>query len=125
MRDGKRRAESFGRRAEARAVLALRLFGWRIRARNVRIAGGEIDIIAERGDTLAFIEVKARADLDTATHALGPAQRGRIVRTAEAWLAAHPPKGGVSGPDIRFDVMLVRPWGWPKRIVGAFRADGL
>jgi putative endonuclease len=47
---------------------------------------GEIDIVARRGRVLAVIEVKARADLGTAAEAIGPRQRGRILRATERLL---------------------------------------
>ena len=57
----RRRAERGGRRAEALAALWLRLKGWTILARRVRTPVGEVDLIARRGRTIAFVEVKARA----------------------------------------------------------------
>ena len=36
--------------------------GYKILKRNYRAAGGEIDIIAKKGDHLSFVEVKSRAD---------------------------------------------------------------
>ena len=54
-------AERRGRRGEGFASLWLRLQGWRVLARRVKTPRGEIDLIARRGHTLAFIEVKWRA----------------------------------------------------------------
>ena len=54
-------AEKRGRGAETLACWYLRLQGWRILARRARVPGGEVDIVARRGGTLAFVEVKARA----------------------------------------------------------------
>jgi putative endonuclease len=54
-------AERGGRRAESLAAWWLRLKGWRILARRVRTPVGEIDLVARRGRTIAFVEVKARA----------------------------------------------------------------
>ncbi len=55
-------AEARGRRAENVAALYLRLKGYRILARRAKLFCGEIDLIARRSDTLAFIEVKYRRD---------------------------------------------------------------
>ena len=63
-------AERRGRRAENLASLYLRLKGWRILARRARVPGGEVDIVARRGRTLAFVEVKARGDEEAAAFAL-------------------------------------------------------
>ena len=58
--------------------------GYRIAARNYRIKGGEIDIIAENGDYLAFVEVKARRpdSLVTGFEAVNKRKRGLIIKTA-------------------------------------------
>ena len=70
-----------GRWAERRAALFLRLKGFRIIARGYKSPVGEIDIVARRGNLLAFVEVKARATLDGAAEALtnasAVASRGR------------------------------------------------
>ena len=63
-------AEKRGRGAETLACWYLRLHGWRILARRARVPGGEVDIVARRGRTLAFVEVKARATEEAAAFAL-------------------------------------------------------
>ena len=63
-------AEKRGRGAETLACWFLRLRGWRILARRARVPGGEVDIVARRGRTLAFVEVKARERLDDAAEAV-------------------------------------------------------
>ena len=102
-----------GRRAEAWAVLWLRLKGYRILARNFRVPVGEIDVIAGRGRILALVEVKARADLATALAAVAPRQWQRIARAA-TWFAA-------ADRDCRFDLMVIRPWRRPRHLVDAWR----
>ena len=49
---------------EDRAVLYLRLHGYRILERNFRCRQGEIDVIARRGETVAFVEVKLRKNAE-------------------------------------------------------------
>lgn len=113
-----------GRWAETLCVWHLRLRGWRILARRFvsgRGSGaGEIDIIARRGRLLAMIEVKARPDLRTAAEAVRPRQQARIRRGAENFLARHP---RFNAFDIRFDVMLVRPWRLPCHLKDAWRGE--
>jgi len=116
----KRQARRFGRVAEALAAWHLRLRGYRIVERGFRSSQGEIDIVARRGRTLAFIEVKARQDLGAAAEALGARQTRRIARAARAFVQARP---GLGGFDQRFDVMLVRPWRLPVHIVDAWRPE--
>ena len=53
--------EAQGRRGERIAAWYLRLKGWRILAQRVKTPRGEIDLIARRGSTVAFVEVKWRA----------------------------------------------------------------
>lgn len=115
----RRLAWRFGRIGEALCAWRLRLLGWRIIARDVRTRAGEIDLVAVRGRTLAFVEVKARSDA-TATEPLLAQQRRRIVRAAESFLAARP---DLAQHDIRFDVMLVGKARLPRHLPAAFRAD--
>ena len=74
--DKKKNAWLFGRTSESLAVWMLRLKGYRIIARDHRTGAGEIDIIAKRGGMLAFVEVKARRDFNTAAEALAPHNAG-------------------------------------------------
>jgi putative endonuclease len=116
----RRQAWRRGRRAEGLAILALSLTGYRILARNLKNSRGEIDIVARRGRMIAFIEVKTRADWNTAVEALAGRQRRRITRAAAGFLAAHPQ---LAGYHARFDVILVVPWRWPRHIINAWRMD--
>jgi putative endonuclease len=113
-----------GIRAESLAAWWLRLKGYAILARRFRpgrgSGAGEVDLIVRRGATLAFVEVKARADLDSAALAISPAQIRRITRGAELFLAAHP---ALIGCRMRFDAVLVAPWRMPRHICGAWRIE--
>ena len=115
-------AQSRGKAAETLAVLWLRLKFYRILARGAvtgRGSGaGEVDIIAKRGDLVAFVEVKSRSTLTDAAESLGSAQRRRIERAAAAFLARHP---GLGHCRVRFDAMLVAPGCWPRHILDAWR----
>jgi len=73
-----------GSEAEARACDVLRAAGYRIVARNWRSRFGEIDIIARDGETLAFVEVKARArdDYGGPAAAVDRAKQRRLTLTA-------------------------------------------
>jgi putative endonuclease len=104
--------------AEALAACWLRLFGYRIAARRFAANGGEIDIIARRGRTVAFIEVKYRAVETDAAESITAVKRRRINSAARAWLAAHPDD---AGRDCRFDAILIRPWRLPTVLRDAWR----
>ena len=108
-----------GQRSELLCRLVLRLKGYRILASRYKTHQGEIDIIALRGRTLAFVEVKARADFDQAAGAVSPQQQARLARTAALFHAHH---RGYSKYTMRFDVMLVAPLRWPRHIENAFQA---
>jgi putative endonuclease len=114
----RRAADRAGRQAEVLCALALRLKGYRVLARRARTPVGEIDILAARGRVVVAVEVKARGDLRDAAEALSPRQRARIIKAASL-LAAQK---GLAGHDLRFDLMLARPWRWPRHIVNAWTA---
>lgn len=93
-----------GRVAEARAVRFLRNQGYRIVARNVSHAGAELDVVATDGETLCFVEIKARAGrgFGGPVAAVDRRKRQRLEKGARAYLARHP----WDGP-VRFDVVGV------------------
>lgn len=101
----RKRAEKAGRRAEKLCQFWLRLKGYRILATRHKSPAGEIDIIARRGNVLIAIEVKNRADHETALHAITPRQQNRIARALEAYAG----KIGHAG-DLRLDLMIVGKW---------------
>lgn len=102
-------AEKRGRGAETIACWYLRLHGWRILARRARVPGGEVDIVAKRGRTLAFVEVKARADADSAGFSLDEWRLRRVAVAAERLMSRY--MDGVD--DVRIDAIFVVPFRWP------------
>jgi putative endonuclease len=119
-RPERQRAQRRGRVAEMLAAWRLRLAGYRIIARNYRTPMGEIDLIARRGRTLAFVEVKRRGSERDAAEAIGPRQRQRIERAAAAFLAAHP---DLALFDLQFDVILLTSGVLPRHLRDAWRSD--
>jgi putative endonuclease len=105
-------AESRGRRAERIAALWLRLHGWRILAQRARVPGGEVDLVARRGRTLAFVEVKARSTAAAADLSLDEYRLRRVVVAAER-LA---PKYMHEGDDLRIDAMFIVPRRLPRHL---------
>jgi putative endonuclease len=95
---------AYGKRAESDAERHLLQKGYRILERNVRSAVGELDLVAQTGDTLVFVEVKARrtAGHGGAPYAVGRRKQTRLVRLAAQYLARH----RLHHPPCRFDVML-------------------
>ncbi|MBB3973984.1 YraN family protein [Hansschlegelia beijingensis] len=111
------RAFRLGLKAETAAVWLLRLKGWKILARRFSEGPGEVDVIAARGRTLAFVEVKARADFHSASEAVTRRQQARIRRAAESFLARRPAYAGYL---VTFDVVLVAPRRLPRHMPNAF-----
>ena len=81
--------------------------GYRIVARNVRADRVEIDLVAERGTLVVFVEVKTRASrgFGAPEEAVDARKRARIVRGARAWLHAQ----ALRRARVRFDVIAVEP----------------
>ncbi len=92
-----------GARGEDLAAEYLRGKGYSIVERNYRAAGGEVDIIARKGDSLVFVEVKTDRSGEFGPPELWvtPAKRRQIAKVASAYLAKNP----ASGLEIRFDVI--------------------
>lgn len=79
--------------------------GYRILRRNYRSPFGEVDIIASKGDSLVFCEVKTRSGggMDTALEAVDRRRQGRMARTASYYLACE----GAGRCFCRFDVIAL------------------
>jgi putative endonuclease len=105
-------AEQRGRGAETLACWYLRLKGWQILARRARVPGGEVDIVARRGRTVAFVEVKARATEKAAALALNDWTLRRVAVAAER-LA---PRYMRACDDVRIDALFIVPGRWPKHL---------
>ncbi len=118
--DDRRAALWRGMIAERAAILVLRLKRYAILERRYQIQGGEIDIIARRGDTIAFVEVKARPTMEGALQSITPQKRRRICRAARVWLASHPYAAALT---LRGDAVFVAPWRWPLHMVAAGALD--
>ena len=93
--------------AERQALWHYRLRGYRILGTNVWAGGNEIDLIARRGRTVVFCEVKSKSGsgLGDPFEMVGPEKQRRLRRAAEAWLAAHPELVRL---ELTFDVVAVR-----------------
>lgn len=101
----------FGVRAEEQAAKYLKKKGYRILERNYRTRTAEVDIIALDGDTVVFVEVKARASdlFGTPMEAVGVKKRAKIAQAAIHYLATKG-KDRREAP-ARFDVIAIGPEG--------------
>jgi putative endonuclease len=118
--ESRRAAYGAGRSAEALAAWWLRLKGYRVVARGLRLPVGEIDLVVRRGRVLAFVEVKRRDSLAEAAEAVSPRQRRRIERAALVWLATRP---DLAGRSQRFDALLLAPGRLPRHLPDAWRPE--
>jgi len=109
-------ARELGRAGERRAAWFYRLRGYRIVAMNVRLASGEIDIVARRGTTLVVAEVKTRQSLSAGEGhaAVDRYKRARLVRLGEQYLAAT--KTRLS---LRYDVLSLF-WNGRRFVISHF-----
>lgn len=98
-----------GRTGEAAAARYLRQRFYSIIETNYRTRYGEIDIIARRGDVVAFVEVKARrgASFGQPYEAVGPRKQEQIRRMALAWLATRQRDPEFQRCAFRFDVISI------------------
>ncbi len=95
--------------SEFLACAYLRLHGFKILKRRYitgRNTGrAEIDIIAKRGDLIAFIEVKRRPNITSGLDAVTTSQSIRLRRAAETYIAQTNWYG-----NARFDIIVVTPY---------------
>ncbi len=96
----------FGQEGESAAEQYLRHKGYRIVARNLRSSLGELDLVAEDGQVLVFVEVKARRTdaFGGAIHAVHQWKQEKLIQLAAQYLARHHIKGRL----CRFDVVLLQ-----------------
>jgi putative endonuclease len=119
-----------GDAAEEAVCERLMANGCRILARNVRYREGELDIVAQDGATVVFVEVRMRSDerFGGAAASVDHFKRRRLVRAAQHYLVENFGRrpGGQSGgrnaalPACRFDVITADDGGVSDWIRDAF-----
>lgn len=97
-----------GRQGEDAAAAFVEKLGWRVLDRNWHGSYGELDVIAQEGETVVFIEVKARrgAAFEDAFARVDKRKQASLALTAEEYLEAH----GLADAMWRVDVIAVRFW---------------
>lgn len=93
-----------GAAAEDAALALLQAHGLRLLQRNYRCRGGEIDLVMRDGETLVFVEVRARASAryGLALESVDARKQRRLLFAARHWLMRHPED---MGRVLRFDVV--------------------
>lgn len=94
----------------------MRLKGWRILDRRVRTPAGEVDLVARRGNLVAFVEVKMRRTAAELDYAIDERRLARVAAAAEMLM----PRYAGPGDDIRVDVLLLAPGVRPRHIENAW-----
>ena len=94
-----------GRDGEAAACELFQGLGFEVVDRNYRSGRGEVDLVARRGETLVFCEVKTRRSdqWGLPAEAVDPGKQARLRRLAAAWLAERKP----GYAEVRFDIVSV------------------
>ena len=95
----------FGELGERIAARWLERSGWRIVARRFRSGRRDIDLVAQRDDLIAFVEVKARSgdEFGDPVEAVNHRKQRELTKSAQTWIDRH----GRAGESYRFDVVGV------------------
>jgi putative endonuclease len=116
-RQTRQQSERLGHRAETIALWYLRLKGYRLLARRYKSPAGEVDLVMRRGQTTAFIEVKARPTVNDAIEAVTPYQSKRIAAAAGFFMSRD---DMAAKGFCRFDIVAIPSTLWPTHIINAF-----
>ncbi len=104
--ESRQAAHRAGQWAEYLAALVLVGKGYGIQGMRFKTPVGEIDLVARKGRTLVFVEVKLRKTLAGGLEAIHAKNRARVTRAAEYYINGNP---AFSAFDIRFDAFVIAP----------------
>ena len=116
----KRWAQRRGVWAEFYMARFLQIKGYQILDQRAAMPSCELDIVAQHGDTLCFVEVKAGRDKDQLLSRFHPAYQNRLIRASAQWRAR---RNHASMGIVRFDIGLVLGWTRICHMRGAFEAN--
>lgn len=110
-----------GKLGELRAAWFYRLRGFTILARNVRVPGGEIDLVVKRGRMIVIAEVKTRQThtIEEGHEAVDRRKRERLIRMGDRYAEQYP------DARLRYDILSLYWTGWRfivTHYAGAFEA---
>jgi putative endonuclease len=111
-------ARKSGRRAEVWAAIWLMLKGYRILGFRLKTPQAEIDLLAQKGQVLAVVEVKSRTSLANALEAVGHDQRERLRRAGRTLAARRP---ALKDAAVRLDLIALAPGRLPRHSPDAWR----
>jgi putative endonuclease len=113
----RQRALQWGHHAEWMAMVWLMFQGYKPLARRYQGMGGEIDLIMQRGQTILFVEVKARATRDAGLLAIDLVKTQKFNKAVTHWLMRH---SWAAPCLLRADAIIICPWCWPLHVKDAF-----
>jgi putative endonuclease len=100
-----RNLRSDGAEFEDLACAYLRRKGYKILDRNVYLMRKELDVVAQAGGTIVFVEVKGRRSMRFGPPAdgMGPTKRRHMIEAAKAYVKSR----HLAGRPCRFDFVAV------------------
>ena len=98
---------NLGREGEQAAAAALEAAGMMIITRNFRSKDGEVDIIAQDGETIVFVEVKAWSafGIENLQYGINIKKQQKIIKTSKIFLIKNRQYNNMA---VRFDVVFVK-----------------
>lgn len=110
-------ARKRGHLLEYVALIHLMLKGYHILGFRLKTPRGEIDILAQKGQRLAVIEVKSRTTVEAAIESVSAIQQERLW---QAGLALQARKPRLAKLDLNIDLYTLVPGQWPRHAINAF-----
>ncbi len=100
-----RTRQDLGRRGEALARARLDSLGYSIIDSNFRTRAGEIDLVAERGGAIVFVEVRSRSgpSMGLPEESITARKRDHLIAAAQQYLQEH----GAQDRQWRIDLAAV------------------
>jgi putative endonuclease len=102
----RREREIAGRKAESHVARWLKLRGWKVLAERFKVPEGEIDLIAQKKNIIAFVEVKQREHLPVQEDLVTQTNITRVMDAAEVWVGRNF-ETLVDDFEIRFDLAMI------------------
>ena len=93
---------------------------YRIEKIRYKTKVGEVDVIARRGRSIHFVEVKYRRNLSDALVSVSEKSQLRIKRAAEHYCVVAKKESSKLALDMQCDVIAVNKYFWIKHIKNAF-----
>lgn len=109
----RKKANYFGHWGEFLAMALLMTKGYRILERNYLGGGGEIDLIIQRGEIVAFVEVKSRLTMAAALEAIDHQKLVQVAKAARHWLSSARSPEKLT---LRFDAVLIAQGQLPRHM---------